>query len=103
MTNHPTGSALSPQVQAALLPVTARVFWWGNPQAWLNDPARLAAQVMTYGDWNDTVLTQELLGEALFKAVIKNPPAGVFDIKSWLYWHQHFQMEAPPLPARRLP
>jgi hypothetical protein len=58
---------------------------------------------MTYGDWNDTVLALELLGESLFKSVLQNPPAGVFDLKSWLYWHHHFHLEAPPLPARRLP
>jgi len=100
---HPTGSVLPPVVQAALLPVAMRVFWWGNPEAWLNDPSRFAAQVMTYGDWNDTVLTLKLLGESVFKAVLQNPPAGVFDVKSWLYWHRYFHMEAMPLPTRRLP
>jgi len=99
----PNGRVLPPAVQTALLPVAARVFWWGNPQAWLNDPLRLATQVMTYGDWNDTVITLELLGESLFKQVLQNPPAGVFDLKSWLYWHHHFHLEAPPLSARRLP
>jgi len=98
-----TGKVLAPALQAAFLPVAARVFWWGDPQAWVNDPPRLAAQVMTYGDWNDTVVTLELLGGAFFKSVLTNPPAGVFDLKSWHYWHQHFHMEVPPLPARRLP
>jgi hypothetical protein len=99
----PPGSILPLAVQTALLPVAMRVFWWGHPQAWLNDPSRLAAQVMTYGDWNDTVLTLELLGESCFKSVLKNPPAGVFDLKSWLYWHRHFHLDVAPLPSRRLP
>jgi hypothetical protein len=58
---------------------------------------------MTYGDWKDTVLALELLGEPLFKEVLRNPPAGVFDIKSWHYWHNRFHMAVPPLPTRQLP
>jgi len=100
---HPVGRLPPPVVPAALLPVARRVFWWGNPRDWLNEPSRFTAQVMTYGDWNDTVLTLELLGESAFKSVLKNPPAGVFDLKSWLYWHHYFLLQAPPLPGRRLP
>jgi hypothetical protein len=91
-----------PAARAALMPVAARVFWWGNPEAWLNDPLRFAAQVMTYGDWNDTTLTLELLGDSLFIRVLQNPPAGVFDIKSWTYWHHRYHLNVPPLPVRRL-
>jgi hypothetical protein len=91
-----------PAARAALLPVAARVFWWGNPEAWLNDPLRFAAQVMTYGDWNDTALTLELLGDSLFIMALQNPPAGVFDIKSWTYWHHRYHLNVPSLPVRKL-
>ena len=101
--SQPAGSVLPTVLPAALLAVAGRVFWWGKPEDWLSDPARFAAQVMTYGDWNDTVLTLELLGESRFKEVLQNPPAGVFDIKSWIYWHNRFHMTAPPLPTRRFP
>ena len=101
--SQPAESVLTPAVRTALLPVARRVFWWGQPKDWLDDPARFVAQVMTYGDWNDTTVALELLGEASFKQVLQNPPAGVFDIKSWVYWHHRFQLEAPPLPGRRLP
>jgi hypothetical protein len=93
---------LSPAARAALLPVATRVFWWGDPEAWLNDAVRFAAQVMTYGDWNDTALALELLGDALFQEALRNPPAGVFDIKSWTYWHHRYHLEVPPLPVRKL-
>jgi hypothetical protein len=88
---------------SALLPVAARVFWWGKPETWLADRQRFAAQVMTYGDWHDTVLTLELLGEPLFRQVLQNPPAGVFDVKSWHYWHHRLHLPVPPLPVRRVP
>ncbi len=86
-----------------LLPVAAKVFWWGTPEQALQDPRRFAAQVMTYGDWEDVRATLRLLGEAVFKAALDNPPPGVFDQKSWNYWHLFFRRTpVPPLPRRRL-
>jgi hypothetical protein len=95
-------AGLSPAARAALLPVVPRVFWWGDPQVWLNDARRFAAQVMTCGDWDDAALTLELLGDSWFKLALQNPPPGVFDIKSWTYWHHRYHLKVPPLPVRKL-
>ena len=57
---------------------------------------------MTFGDWNDTSLTLKLLGDDLFQQVLAHPPPGVFDIKSWIYWHHRYQLAPPPLPTRKL-
>lgn len=89
-------------LRPALAPIAARVFWWGHPEEWLDDAVRFAARVMTFGGWNDTVLTLELLGDSLFRQVLDTPPPGVFDIKSWTYWHAHYQREVPALPHRQL-
>jgi hypothetical protein len=89
-------------LRPALVPIAKRVFWWGKPEEWLDDANRFAAQVMTFGDWDDTVLTWRLLGDALFRQVLETPPPGVFDIKSWTYWHSRYNLEAPPLPTRKL-
>lgn len=89
-------------LRPALIPVARRVFWWGSPEEWLDDAVRFAAQVMTFGDWNDTALTWKLLGDSLFRHVLQHPPPGVFDIKSWNYWHHRYQMPVPPLPKREL-
>lgn len=94
--------ALPEHLRSALVPVAKRVFWWGKPEEWLNDSIRFAAQVMTYGDWDDTALTLRLLGDALFREALQTPPPGVFDLKSWTYWHHRYQLEVPPLPTRRL-
>ena len=88
--------------RAALLPVASRVFWWGKPEEWLDDAIRFTAQVMTFGDWNDTALVWKLLGDPMFRAVLQDPPPGVFDIKSWHYWHNRYHLEVPPLPERKL-
>lgn len=95
-------SAVPDHARSALLPVARRVFWWGKPEEWLEDAPRFVAQVMTFGDWNDTALTWQLLGDAAFRQVLQNPPPGVFDIKSWTFWHHRFQLKVPPLPTRKL-
>jgi len=58
--------------------------------------------VMTFGDWDDVALTVKLLGDSCFRQVLAFAPAGVFDIKSWTFWHHHYRMDVPPLPSRRL-
>lgn len=99
---HVVREAVPESLQSSLLPVARHVFWWGEPEAWLNDTNRFVAQVMTYGDWNDTVLTLKLLGDSAFKKTLKNAPAGVFDPKSWAFWHRHYHWETPALPTRKL-
>ena len=89
-------------LRAALAPVAQRVFWWGNPEEWLDDAIRFTAQVMTFGDWDDIALTLKLLGDSVFQQVLQNPPAGVFDIKSWTFWHCRYNLVVPPLPTRQL-
>jgi len=96
------GSEIPPEHRAALLPVAQRVFWWGHPEDWLDLPIRFAAQVMTFGDWDDTALVARLLGEDLFRRVLENPPPGVFDERSWNFWHLRYKMTVPPLPTRTL-
>jgi hypothetical protein len=90
------------ELRPSLIPIARRVFWWGEPEAWLNDINRFAAQVMTYGDWNDTMKTLDLLGDSVFLQTLKAAPPGVFDIKSWTYWHVRYGLEVPALPSRRL-
>ena len=95
-------AAVPSHLRAALLPVARKVFWWGDPSDWMDDKIRFVAQVMTFGDWNEAALVSKLLGEESFKQVIADPPPGVFDIKSWTYWHLRFNMTVPPLPKRNL-
>lgn len=95
-------SGISSHLRPALLPVAEKVFWWGDPAEWLDDKIRFVAQVMTFGDWDDTILVSKLLGEAAFHQVLDDAPPGVFDIKSWTYWHLRLGRQVPPLPARKL-
>jgi hypothetical protein len=89
-------------LRSALAPIAKRVFWWGTPEEWLDDAIRFTAQVMTFGDLDDIALTMKFLGDSAFRQVLQNPPPGVFDIKSWAFWHHHYHLPVPPLPKRKL-
>lgn len=83
--------------------VAARLFWWKQPAEALADPKRFLAQVMTYGTVEDVAIVQRHFPESAFREVLADPPPGVFDPRSWAYWHLRFDLEAPELPRRRLP
>jgi len=94
-------SARTENLNASLRAVARRVFWWLEPDRALSDPIRFAAQVMTYGNWTDVQSTKAALGEEALRCVLANPPAGVFDARSWVYWHHYFHIAPiPPLPTR---
>ncbi len=84
--------------------VAKRLFWWKTPAEALEDPVRFLAQVMTYGTIEDIAVVRQHFPERAFRDVLAHPPAGVFDPRSWSYWHVRFGLEVPPaLPTRRLP
>jgi hypothetical protein len=84
--------------------VARRLFWWKSPADALADPRRLLAQaqVMVYGTPDDVAVAREHFSKDDFKAVLTDPPAGLFDPRSWSYWHVVFGIEIPELPRRRI-
>jgi hypothetical protein len=83
--------------------VASRLFWWKTPAEALADSNRFLAQVMTYGTIEDLAVVRHHFPESAFREVLANPPAGVFDPRSWSYWHVRFGLEpTPELPKRKL-
>jgi hypothetical protein len=98
-----TDELFAPELQPGLVPIARKVFWWGDPEQWVTDGHRFLAQVMTYGDWDTVRSTMALVGESAFRQVLERPPPGVFDLRSWHYWHLVFKLTpVPPLPQRIL-
>jgi hypothetical protein len=89
---------LTPQ----LIAVARRVVWYKEPEAALRDPVHFLAHVMTYGNVDDIVVVENLIGDdALLEALRKAPP-GVFDARSWSYWNLKLgRTPVPPLPDRK--
>ena len=98
----PRKRAIPSEVRAKLIPVAQRVFWWGDAEKWVQDVLRFAAQVMTFGNFENVRLTLRLLGDKTFVDALKSAPAGVFDPRSWTFWHAYYRLPLPPLPARKL-
>jgi hypothetical protein len=88
---------------AILEAIARRLIWWMSPPHAVSDQKRFIAQVMTYGNWEDVQDSLRILGESVFRETLADPPSGVFDGRSWTYWHHRFQMlPVPPLPTRKL-
>lgn len=84
--------------------VAKRLFWWKSSAEALADPVRFLAQVMTYGTVEDLVVARRHYPREDFRRVLDEPPPGVFDPRSWAYWHVVFGLEPPAeLPRRILP
>jgi hypothetical protein len=79
----------------------SRLFWWGDGVP--ADRLRTAAQVMVFGNLDDMHEVRKRFGEEVFGEVLNNPPRGLFDPKSWSYWHRKLGREVPRLPAQALP
>jgi hypothetical protein len=84
--------------------VAKRVVWFKPAEETLREPTLFLAHVMTYGTLADIVTTMKFYSDDDFDRVLRNPPAGVFDLRSWNYWNLRFHHEpVPPLPSRNLP
>lgn len=87
----------------ALQRIAQKLIWWQSPEAALADPLRLACQVMTFGTWDDVLTARAELGDELFRRALQHAPPGLFDARSWNYWHLVFgTAPVPPLPTRNL-
>ncbi|TAK52479.1 MAG: hypothetical protein EPO25_13390 [Gammaproteobacteria bacterium] len=87
----------------ALLRVARRVAWYCEPHSALADPIRFLAQVMTLGTPEDLRALRGVAGIEEFRAVLERAPPGIFDPRSWAYWHVICNREPGPLPERWLP
>jgi hypothetical protein len=84
-----------------LLNVARRVVWFKEPAETLAEPLLFLAHVMTYGTVEDVVAVQSTAGKHAFCEVLDNAPPGIFDARSWAYWHLVCDRgPAPPLPVR---
>jgi hypothetical protein len=83
--------------------IAARLFWWKTPQEALADSQRFLAQVMVYGTLEDVITTRRHFEDDALRSVLADPPPGLFDPRSWAYWHLVLGLDPTrELPRRRL-
>jgi hypothetical protein len=89
-----------------LVPYAEKYVWWQPPAEAVRRPERVAAQVMSLGDYADVQRLVSLVGDDYLRHVIATAQAGYFTPRSWAYWHYRLALcpplAVPPLPQRRV-
>ena len=93
--------------RAFLMELARRYIWWLTPQEAIEYPARVVAQVMNIGVFQDSARLAEAVGQEGLRTVLHQAEAGQFNARSWHYWHYRLGLaepgQVPPLPVRRIP
>lgn len=95
-------SKLLPE-SSALLALARRVIWFKEPEDALRHIDQLVAYTLTLGTAEDVGVLRSEIGDERLRASLRRAPAGVFDPRSWTYWH--LMLDLPPdtpLPRRSL-
>jgi hypothetical protein len=81
--------------------VAKRVVWFKKAEDALRDTRLFLASVMTYGTLSDIATTLQYFSESDFEAILDDPPPGIFDRRSWIYWNVRYHRDpVPALPMR---
>jgi hypothetical protein len=84
--------------------IARRVCWWQSADATLADTPRFLCQVMVFGTWEDICVVLDHHGKAAFRVALGSAPPGLFDNRSWHYWHHRLHLLPVPLmPQRTIP
>jgi hypothetical protein len=84
--------------------IARRVCWWQSAETMLQDTSRFLCQVMVFGTWTDVCFLLNKYGKAPFRQALQSAPPGLFDHRSWHYWHHRLKvLPVPELPTRAIP
>ena len=87
---------------AELLGVARRMVWFKAPEEALAYPALFLSYAMTYGTVDDLRVVRAHYTDDQLRQVLGSGLPGVFDARSWAYWHAVLDVEpVPDLPVRR--
>ena len=87
-----------------LVAVAKRVVWFKPPAVTLADDVFFLAHLMTYGTVEDLAVARQRYDDDDLRGALRNAPPGIFDARSWAYWHARLDMDpAPPRPVREFP
>jgi hypothetical protein len=104
---HHTGVKTSPTIEInseEMARIARRVCWWQSAEATLENTPLFLCRVMVFGTWADVCFTLDKYGYVSFREALQSAPPGLFDNRSWHYWHQRLQvLPVPELPRRAIP
>jgi len=70
------------QHHALLAEMARRYIWWLSPEESMEYPARVAAQVMNIGVFEDAIRLAATLGDDCLRAIVRQAEAGQFNARS---------------------
>ncbi|MEQ1757037.1 MAG: hypothetical protein ABL986_01880 [Vicinamibacterales bacterium] len=82
--------------------IAARVMWWASPEVALARVDDFLCRVMVFGGFADAQYVEAAYGTERLRQAVRSAPPGVFDARSWCYWHLRLGLEVEPRPVRRL-
>jgi hypothetical protein len=87
-----------------VLNVARHLIWFEPPERALADPVRFLAYLMTYGTATEVAVVMRYVGLDELREALERAPPGIFDERSWNYWHlMTGRHPPPPIPARIIP
>ena len=87
-----------------LIALARRIVWFEPPEQALADRHRFLAYLMTYGTVEDVIVGRRHFSEDDFRRALQRAPPGIFDARSWTYWHlMAGRTPPPPMPRRVIP
>jgi hypothetical protein len=87
-----------------LAAIARRVCWWEPIGATLENTPLFLCRIMTLGTWEDICIALDHYGRDAFREALQNAPPGLFDPRSWHYWHYRLKLlPVPSLPQRAIP
>ena len=91
----------SPPNRDRAVSMAHKYVWWKPPAETLAEPRLLVAQMMTIGTLEDVQWLLSCTPSDELRAVLRDPPVGVFNGRSWTYWQRRLNGDPiPPLPKR---
>jgi hypothetical protein len=94
---------MTPDLDGELLRAAARYIWWEPPGEAIRRPARVIAQVMDLGDFEDVQRLVDLAGPDRIRATVLDAEPGWFSERSWAYWCHRLGVTEPGAPLPPLP
>jgi hypothetical protein len=95
------------RVEEEIKRLARKYVWWKSVDAAIQTPELVVAQVMNLGDCEDICRLSEALGEDYLRQVVEHAEAGMFDERSWHFWHYRLGLaepgKVPQLPVRKIP
>ena len=89
---------------AELEAVARRVVWFKPPEETLGDTVFFLNYAMTFADAQDIVTVRRYFDDDTLRDALRRALPGVFDARSWAYWHAVLHgTPPPPLPTRQIP